>query len=230
MFHSFFRITHVSSNITGSNIPLFAISTLSLSSYRSSSWWQKHSSVAGVKLALVEYLCGLCIAQFRRDVRGFLLERKKVSGEHKIHLMTADVPLCYHTLKLYLVDREPWFGTGNKADVKTISALAAHLFDKEPYAVHPERAKGFKDRHMEKEMFEWTRRFNVRLLGLPPELRKIIPPASSGDVANPPAVVRIQNGRSYRDGCLRPSRWRSLAVKKDCTPANLANRSRAEDK
>jgi hypothetical protein len=110
-------------------------------------WWKKYSSVAGVKLALVEYLCGLCIAEFRRDVWGFLLERKDVGREHKRHLMTADVPLCYHTLKLYLVDKEPWFVTGNKADVKTIPALAAYLFNEEPYAVDPERAKGvFKDR------------------------------------------------------------------------------------
>ncbi|KFY29476.1 hypothetical protein V491_00012 [Pseudogymnoascus sp. VKM F-3775] len=110
-------------------------------------WWKKYSSVVGVKLALVEYLCGLCIAEFRRDVWGFLLERKDVGREHKRHLMTADVPLCYHTLKLYLVDKEPWFVTGNKADVKTIPALAAYLFNEEPYAVDPERAKGvFKDR------------------------------------------------------------------------------------
>ncbi|KFY28553.1 hypothetical protein V491_00414 [Pseudogymnoascus sp. VKM F-3775] len=61
--------------------------------------------------------------------------------------MTGDVPLCYHTLKLYLVDKEPWFVTGNKADIKTIPALAAYLFNEEPYAVDPERAKGvFKDR------------------------------------------------------------------------------------
>lgn len=46
---------------------------------------------------------------------------------------------------------------------------------------------------MEKEMFEWTRRFNVRLLGLPPELRKIIPATSGGDEARPPAVVRSNN-------------------------------------
>jgi hypothetical protein len=110
-------------------------------------WWHKHSSVAGIKLALVEYLCGLCIAQFRRDVWGFLLKMKEVSKENKTHLMTADVPLCYHTLKLYLVDTEPWFVTGNKADVKTIPSLAAYLFDEEPYVVDLERAKGiFKDR------------------------------------------------------------------------------------
>lgn len=42
-------------------------------------------------------------------------------------------------------------------------------------------------------MFEWTRRFNVRLLGLLLELRKIIPVASSGDVDSPPAVVRSNN-------------------------------------
>lgn len=46
---------------------------------------------------------------------------------------------------------------------------------------------------MEKEMFEWTRRFNVRLLGLPAELRKIIPTASTGEEARPPAVVRSNN-------------------------------------
>jgi hypothetical protein len=75
------------------------------------------------------------------------LEKREVSREHKTHLMTADVPLCYHTLKLYLVDAEPWFVTGNKADIKTIPALAAFLFDEEPYAVDPDRAKGtFKDR------------------------------------------------------------------------------------
>ncbi|KAH8746875.1 hypothetical protein BGZ57DRAFT_1011135 [Hyaloscypha finlandica] len=107
-------------------MPFFAISILSLLYYSS-------SNVGGK----IEYLWGLCIAQFRRDVWGFLLERKEVSGEYKAHLMNADVPLCYHALKLYLVDKEPWFVTGNKADIKTIPTLAAYLFDEEPYAVDP---------------------------------------------------------------------------------------------
>lgn len=46
---------------------------------------------------------------------------------------------------------------------------------------------------IEREIFQWTRHFNVRLLGLPPELRKIIPTASGRDEANPPAVVRSNN-------------------------------------
>jgi hypothetical protein len=90
-------------------------------------WWQKHGSVPGVRLALVEYLCGLCIAQFRRDIWGYLLGKREVSREHKTHLMTADVPLCYSTLKLYLVDREPWFVTGNKSDVDTLSGFSRDL-------------------------------------------------------------------------------------------------------
>ena len=53
------------------------------------------------------------------------------------------------------------------------------------------RRTALKD--MEKEIFEWTRRFNVRLLGLPPELRQILPAASSGDLANSPAVVKSNN-------------------------------------
>lgn len=110
-------------------------------------WWRKHESVAGVKLALVEYLCGLCIAQFRKDIWGYLLERGEVSREHKTYLTTMDVPLCYLALKLYLADKEPWFVTGNKADVKTIPALAAYLFDEEPYVIDPKRGKEvFKDR------------------------------------------------------------------------------------
>jgi hypothetical protein len=46
---------------------------------------------------------------------------------------------------------------------------------------------------IEREIFQWTRHFHVRLLGLPPELRKIIPTASGRDEANPPAVVRSNN-------------------------------------
>jgi hypothetical protein len=119
------------------------------------------------------------------------LERKKVSGEHKTHLMTADVPLCYHTLKLYLVDREPWFVTGNKADVKTIPALAAYLFDKEPYAVHPERAKG---------LIIWRRRCSsgpgASTCGCwvshpSSEKSSPLPPAETWPT--PPAVVRSNN-------------------------------------
>jgi hypothetical protein len=61
--------------------------------------------------------------------------------------MNEDVPLCYRTLKLYLADKEPWFVTGNKSDVKTIPALATYLFDDGPYLVDPDRAKGvIKDR------------------------------------------------------------------------------------
>jgi hypothetical protein len=53
------------------------------------------------------------------------------------------------------------------------------------------RRSDLKD--MEKEMFEWTRRFNVRLLGLPPELKKIIPAASVEGKERPHAVVRSNN-------------------------------------
>jgi hypothetical protein len=98
-------------------------------------------------MALVEYLCGLCIAQFRNDVWRYLLQQKDVSKENEIRLTTSDVPLCYRTLKLYLVDREPWFVTGNKADVQTIPALVAYLFNQEPYVVNLKRAKDvFKER------------------------------------------------------------------------------------
>lgn len=45
-------------------------------------------------------------------------------------------------------------------------------------------------RDIEKEMFEWTRRFDVRLLGLPPELRQIIPAASDGNATKAPTVLR----------------------------------------
>ncbi len=43
---------------------------------------------------------------------------------------------------------------------------------------------------MEREIFEWTRRFDVRVLGLPPQLRTIIPAVSAEDAAEVPAVVR----------------------------------------
>jgi hypothetical protein len=109
--------------------------------------WQKHGSIPGIRLSIVEYLCSLCIAQFRRDIWAFLLWKKVLSREHKTHLITADVPLCYHTLKLYLVVREPWFVTGNKTDVKTLPALAACLFDDGPFVIDPDKGKGvFKDR------------------------------------------------------------------------------------
>jgi hypothetical protein len=46
---------------------------------------------------------------------------------------------------------------------------------------------------MQMEIHEWTKRFDVRLLGLPPELRIIIPDASGGNEAIPSAVVRSNN-------------------------------------
>lgn len=48
-------------------------------------------------------------------------------------------------------------------------------------------------KEMEKEIFEWTKRFDVRVLGLPLELRNIIPTAAAGDEVKPPAVVRSNN-------------------------------------
>ena len=45
-------------------------------------------------------------------------------------------------------------------------------------------------KEMEKEIFEWTRRFDVRVLGLPQELRSIIPNTAAEDEASPPPVVR----------------------------------------
>jgi hypothetical protein len=45
-------------------------------------------------------------------------------------------------------------------------------------------------KEMEKEIFEWTLRFDVRVLGLPSELRRIVPNAAAGDEVRPPAVVR----------------------------------------
>lgn len=61
-------------------------------------WWQKYGSTPGFRLAIIEYLCGLCIAQFRRDVWAYLLWKRAVSREHKLHLMNEDVPLCHHVL------------------------------------------------------------------------------------------------------------------------------------
>jgi len=48
-------------------------------------------------------------------------------------------------------------------------------------------------KEMEKEIFEWTKRFDVRVLGLPLVLRSIIPTAAAGDEVRPPAVVRSNN-------------------------------------
>ncbi|KAL7926016.1 hypothetical protein ACQKWADRAFT_309623 [Trichoderma austrokoningii] len=43
---------------------------------------------------------------------------------------------------------------------------------------------------MEREIYAWTQRFDVRVLGLPPELRAIIP---TGAETGPPAVVKSSN-------------------------------------
>lgn len=45
-------------------------------------------------------------------------------------------------------------------------------------------------KELEREIYEWTRRFDVRVLGLPPELRTFIPATLSGEV---PAVVRVHD-------------------------------------
>lgn len=48
-------------------------------------------------------------------------------------------------------------------------------------------------RDIEKEMFKWTRHFNVRLLSLLTELKKTILAASAKDEARFPAVLRSNN-------------------------------------
>ncbi|KAG4437171.1 hypothetical protein IFR05_007327 [Cadophora sp. M221] len=45
-------------------------------------------------------------------------------------------------------------------------------------------------KEMEREIFEWTKRFDVRVLGLPRQLRSIIPIDAAGDEVKAPAVVR----------------------------------------
>ncbi|RDW87920.1 hypothetical protein BP5796_03614 [Coleophoma crateriformis] len=47
--------------------------------------------------------------------------------------------------------------------------------------------------NMQREIFEWTKRFDVRVLGLPQEFRKVIPTASAGVGAKVPAVVKANN-------------------------------------
>jgi hypothetical protein len=66
---------------------------------------------------------------------------------------------------------------------------------------------------MEKELFDWTRRFDVRVLGLPPEIRTIIPATAAEDQeVEPPAVVR-SNKRLQEFLALGPSSKKALANK-----------------
>lgn len=45
-------------------------------------------------------------------------------------------------------------------------------------------------KEMEQEMFDWTKRFDLRVLGLPQELRSIIPSTSAGSNLNVPDLVK----------------------------------------
>jgi hypothetical protein len=70
---------------------------------------------------------------------------------------------------------------------------------------------------MEKELLEWTERltrhFDVRVLGLPPEIRTILPATTANDQgAEPPAVVR-SNKRLQEFLALAPSSKKALANK-----------------
>jgi len=47
--------------------------------------------------------------------------------------------------------------------------------------------------NLEREVFEWAQRFNVRILGLPAELRAALPAADEGNGVGAPAVVRSSN-------------------------------------
>ncbi|KFY71030.1 hypothetical protein V499_08768 [Pseudogymnoascus sp. VKM F-103] len=82
-------------------------------------------------------------------------------------------------------------------------------------------------KEMEKEMFEWTRRFDVRLLGLPKELRNIIPAASAGDEARLPAVVRSNNRLKeflYLASNAKQTRVRDMLLEDSVELASLVTR------
>ena len=66
---------------------------------------------------------------------------------------------------------------------------------------------------MEKEIFDWTRRFDVRVLGLPPEIRTIIPVTGPmDDEAESPPIVR-SNKRLEEFLALTPKLKKAIANK-----------------
>jgi hypothetical protein len=84
---------------------------------------------------VLDYLTGLCLSQFRRDVFQSLVTSGAVKEDVIQAAVRGELYLCHKTLREVLNDGEPWLVTGNKSSIKDPMHLVDYLFDSEPFVI-----------------------------------------------------------------------------------------------
>lgn len=109
-------------------------------------WISRYQDSDHMLRYVLDSISGLCLQQFRADVFKHLVRDGAVQEDRAVEATAGHLPLCYSILQEVLTDGEPWFVTGNKADIKDPESLVDYLFDWKPFYVVRERNKKVRER------------------------------------------------------------------------------------